>query len=216
MNRETVLEWIRENKIVIILRGVGKEKVLKLAEALYEGGIRLVEVTFDQKKQVSDRETAEIIGELVRHFGDRMAIGAGTVLTKEQVQLVHEAGGTFIISPDVCEEVIRETRALNMVSLPGALTPTEIMTAKRFGADMVKLFPAGEMGISYIKAVKAPLSEVELIAVGGINIENIRDYAKAGVSGFGISTGILKKDLLEAENYEGIQALAKAFTEAVR
>ncbi len=211
-----VLESIVENKFIVIVRGVEKEKLLPLTQAMYDGGIRLLEVTFDASGKVSDEETAENIRFLSEHFAGKMFIGAGTVLTKKQVELTHAAGGTFIISPNTDEEVIKRTRELEMVSMPGALTPTEIQRAHTLGASFVKLFPAGDLGPGYVKAVKAPLSHILLTAVGGINYDNIPDYIKAGVSGFGVGTNIVDKKLLAAGDYDGIRQLAERYVALVK
>ena len=148
-------------------------------------------------------------------FAGRMYIGAGTVLNEKQVELTKNAGGSFIISPNTKEAVIKKTVALDMVSMPGALTPTEIEAAHEYGADFVKLFPVANLGPDYVKAVKAPLSHIKLTAVGGINEENMPVYLKAGVSGFGIGTNIVDKKLVAQEDWTAVTALAKRFVEVV-
>ena len=183
---------------------------------MYAGGIRLLEITYSADKSVSDTDTAESIRALAEHFEGRMFIGAGTVLDETQVELTKKAGGMFIISPDVNENVIKKSVELGLVSMPGALTPTEITTANRAGADFVKLFPITSLGLDYVKAVRAPLSHVKLIAVGGIHDGNMKDYLKAGVCGFGIGSNIIDKKLIEAEDYNGITALAKKYVEAIK
>ena len=212
--KNTVIRAVEENKLIVIIRGVEKQKLIPLCEALHRGGVRLVEVTYPQGKDPA--ETADSISMLKKHFGDRMHIGAGTVLTEEQVTLTREAGGEFIISPNVCEAVIRKTCELGMVSMPGALTPTEIMAAHAAGADFVKLFPISTFGTEYIKAVRAPLSAVKLLAVGGVDLTNMEGYMKAGVSGFGIGSSITDKKMISEENFEGIEALAKEYVEKVK
>ncbi len=214
--RNKVIEVIENEKIIVIVRGVEKEKLLPLCEAMYEGGIRLLEVTFDASGKVSDEETAQNIRILSESFKDRMFIGAGTVLTQAQVQLVKNAGGSFIISPNADADVIKKTRELDMVSMPGALTPTEIQSAHLLGADFVKLFPATNFGPDYIKAVKAPLSHIKFTAVGGIDENNISDYIKVGVSGFGIGTNIVNKKMLLENDFAGITELAKKYVSAVK
>lgn len=211
-----VVESIIENKLIVIVRNVEKEKILPLAQAMYDGGIRLLEVTYDASKKISDAETAENIRILAEHFKEKMLIGAGTVLTTEQVELTHKAGGYFIISPNTDKAVIEKTRELGMVSMPGAVTPTEIQLAHTMGASFVKLFPAGDLGPGYVKAVKAPLSHIMLTAVGGINDTNIPDYIKAGVAGFGVGTNIVDKKMLAANDYDGIRELAKRYVEVVK
>ena len=124
--REDVIRAIEREKLIVIVRGIEREKLIPLAEAMYEGGVRLLEVTYSANGAVSDEDTAENIRMLCEHFGDRMYIGAGTVITPRQVKLTKEAGGQFIISPDTYKKVIKKTRKLDMVSMPGALTATEI------------------------------------------------------------------------------------------
>ena len=209
--RNQMIETILREKLIVIVRGIEKNELIPLAEALYDGGIRLMEITYSAGGGVSDDETAEQIHMLSSHMAGRMDIGAGTVLTEAQVQLTADAGGKFIISPDVCPDVIRRTRELGMVSIPGVLTPTEIQNAVRAGADFVKLFPASTFGVEYIKAIRAPLSNVRLLAVGGISLENIGSYRAAGVKGFGIGTGIVRKSLIDAGDFSAITALAKQY-----
>ncbi len=213
---EKIIEAIEKEKIIVIVRGTAKEKLIPLAQAMYDGGIRLLEVTFDATGKVSDEETAANIGALVEYFDGKMLIGAGTVLKTSQVELVAKAGGSFIISPNTDEQVIKKTRELGMVSMPGAVTPTEIQQAHNFGASFVKLFPAGNLGPDYVKAVRAPLSHIKLTAVGGIHDGNMVDYIKAGASGFGIGTNIVDKKLVEAEDYAGITALAEKYVAVLK
>ncbi len=213
--REQILKAIEDKKIITIVRGIKKEKLVPLAEAMYNGGIRLLEVTYDAKGIVTDEETAENIEILVNEFAGRMYIGAGTVITEKQVELTKKAGGSFIISPDSYENVIAKTRELEMVSMPGALTPTEIQAAHRFGADFVKLFPITNFGTEYVKAVKAPLSHIKLLAVGGINENNMAEYLKAGVSGFGVGSNIINKEFVLNNEFEKITELAKKYTESL-
>ena len=206
-----IKETILDKKIIVIVRGVESEKLIPLAEAMYDGGIRLLEITYSADSSVSDEDIAANIKALADHFGDRMYIGAGTVLTEKQVKLTKEAGGCFIISPDTNSDVIRKTKELDMVSMPGALTPTEIQKAHISGADFVKLFPITNMGVDYVKAVKAPLSHIKLLAVGGITENNMKEYIKAGVSGFGVGSNIIDKKMLAEEDYSGITALAEKY-----
>ena len=213
--RNKVIESVEKEKIVVIVRGDEKEKLIPLAEAMYEGGIRLLEITYDATGKTPDEETAANIEMLAKHFEGRMYIGAGTVIRPNQVELTAKAGGKFIISPDTNKAIIEKTRELGLVSMPGALTPTEIADAARFGADFVKLFPVNAFGTEYVKAVKAPLSHVKLLAVGGVDEKNIADYAKAGACGFGIGSNIVNKKLIEEGAFDKITELAKEFLAAL-
>ena len=156
--REEVIARVSREKIIAIVRGVGSEQCMNVAKALYAGGVRLMEVTYDQSRPESWGATAKAIGDIARAFGDKMLIGAGTVTEPALVDMTRDAGGLYVISPDTNTEVIKRTRELGLVSMPGALTPSEIMMAHRSGADFVKLFPAADMGPGYLKAVRAPLN----------------------------------------------------------
>ena len=215
MNKE-LLNSIDNEKLIVIVRGVAREDLIPLAEAMYEGGVRLLEITYSANGSTPDEETADRIKMLADHFAGKMYIGAGTVLTERQVELTHAAGGRFIISPDTNPTVIKKTCQLGLISMPGALTPTEIQTAHNAGAHYVKLFPIGNFGTSYVKAVKAPLSHIKMLAVGGIDLSNIADYKKAGISGFGIGTGITDKALIAAKDFAGITTLAKKYVKAIK
>lgn len=213
--KQEVISAIEKYKIIGILRGIPKDKLLQTAEALYAGGIRLLEITYHPDGCGSDADTAEQIGMLARHFAGRMFIGAGTVLTEKQVELTKEAGGLFCISPNTDEKVIEASNRLGLVSIPGGLTPTEIVNAHGWGADFVKLFPVSSLGPAYVKAVKAPLSHIKLLAVGGIEPANMEDYLKAGVCGFGIGSNIADKKLIGTGDWAGLTALAEKYTAVI-
>ncbi len=214
--RDNIISTIEKEKLVVIVRGVEKKKLIPLADAMYKGGIRLLEVTYSANGKITDEETAECIKILSENFKERMYIGAGTVLTEEQVQLTYEAGGKFIISPDTNEKVIAKTRELDLVSMPGALTSSEVQKAHVSGADFVKLFPVSNLGADYVKAVRAPLSHIKFLAVGGITMDNMADYLKAGVCGFGIGSNIVDKNLVDTNDYDAITALAEKYVNIVK
>ena len=214
--REMVIEWALREKLVAIVRGVESDKCLKVAQALYDGGIRLMEVTYDQKNPDSWKQTAQAIGDIAKAFEGKMLVGAGTVTSTELVELTHEAGGMFIISPDCNVDVIRRTRELGMVSMPGVLTPTEIMTAHNAGADIVKVFPISDLGVGYLKAVRAPISHVKMMVVGGINEKNIGQYLAAGAVGAGIGGNLANRAWIDAGEFDKITETAKALVQAVK
>ena len=214
--KERIINSILTHRLIVIVRGVASEQLIPLAEALYRGGVRLLEVTFCADRSRLDEEVAEDIRLLCEHFEDRMEIGAGTVLTEEQVELTHRAGGQFIISPEANEAVIRRTVELGMVSIPGALTPREVQLANAAGADFVKLFPVDTMGSSYVKAIRAPLSHIRLLAVGGINENNLQEYLSAGVIGIGVGGNLLNKKLLANNDFLSIEGLAAQYVERIK
>lgn len=213
LNRNEIIRDIEKNKIIVIMRGFTEDQLIRSVEAMEAGGIKLVEVTFDQSGATPDSETADKIRALKEHFGDRVRVGAGTVMTEKQTELAYNAGAEFIISPDSYEGVIRKTRELGMVSIPGVFTPTEAANAHRWGADFVKLFPYSELKISYLKALTVPLSHIKFLAVGGVDASNLTDYLAAGAKGVGVATAIADKKAIFAGDYDEITRRAKAFTD---
>lgn len=210
--RDRVIEEILRKKVIAIVRGIYGTDCLQLAQALHEGGVDLLEVTFDQKSKTEQQRTAETIRLLVEKLGDKMIFGAGTVTTPELVALAKSAGAAFIVSPDTCEEVIRATVEAGMVSVPGALTPTEVATAHRYGADFVKLFPAKQVGPGYFKAISAPLSHVRLLAVGSVDGSNIGEYLAAGAVGAGVGGCLFTKAWVAEGQWEKITEAARTLT----
>lgn len=209
--REAIIQKVLDKKIVAIVRGVYGQDALNLASALYAGGIELLEVTFDQSKPESLNRTSDTVKLLCRELGDKMYFGAGTVTTIEMLNLAKEAGAGFIVSPDCNPEVIKATVEAGMVSMPGAMTPTEILTAYRAGADFVKVFPTAGLGSAYIKAVRGPLNHIRLLAVGGVNEKNIADFLAAGCVGAGVGGNLVNKNWIANGEWDKITALAREF-----
>jgi 2-dehydro-3-deoxyphosphogluconate aldolase/(4S)-4-hydroxy-2-oxoglutarate aldolase len=214
--REEVIRRILDEKLIAIMRGMEESKILPLAQALHSGGIHLMEITFNQAKPDSFHTTARAIASIREAFGDRGFVGAGTVLTPVQAQMAADAGASFIVSPDVNADVIRVTRELGMVSLPGALTPTECVAAHSAGADFIKLFPLGNFGPAYLKAIKAPLSHLKFLGVGGISEKNAADFLAAGAAGFGVGGNLVNKEWIAAGQFDRITELAAAYVAAVK
>lgn len=214
--KNAIKNSIKENKLIAIVRGVEPETCVRIAQALYDGGFRLMEITYDQKHPETWESTAQTIGAVADAFAGRMYIGAGTVTCPELVELTHKYGGQFIISPDMNEAVIARTCELGMVSIPGALTPTEVTTAHRAGADFVKLFPAGVFGPGYIKAVKAPISHIDLLVVGGVNEDNVASFLAAGAIGAGIGGNLVNAAWVKAGQYEKITETARLLVDSVK
>ena len=196
--------------IVAIIRGFGPEICLRLAEAYVKGGINSVEVTFNQKSPETWKDTALAIKSIKSAFGGEIMVGAGTVLTEEQLGICEEAGGEFMVTPNVNPALIRRCVADGLVAMPGALTPSEVVEAYDAGAKYVKIFPAGSLGPGYIKAIKAPLSHIPLLAVGGIGPDNVADFIKAGCVGVGVGGNLTNKEWIAAGEWDKITAVAAA------
>ena len=211
-----VIEELKRTRLMVLARGVPKDVLLKAVAAIEEAGVTVFESTFDHRRADCVAENAEKIAALVAAYGERMAIGAGTVLSVEEVRAAHAAGATFIVSPDSDPDVIAETKRLGMASIPGAMTPTEIKRAWSLGADVVKVFPADDVGMHFFDNLRGPLPHIPLMATGGVNPHTIPEFLARGVVAVGTGITILRPDLVAARDYAGIRALAKTFQEACR
>lgn len=209
----SVQAYIEKHKVIAICRRVYGADLLRLAQALCEGGVKLIEVTFDQSDPQCLEKTTGSMRMLREHLTDAIRFGAGTVLTPEQVEATFRAGGEYIISPNTDPEVIAKTKELGMVSIPGAMTPTEILTAHKCGADFVKLFPASDLGLSYMKSISAPISHVKLLATGGVTEKNFADYLRAGFWGAGVSGRLCDRKLIAEGNFREITRRAMEFAQ---
>ena len=215
MNADEVISRINEEKIIVIVRKIYGENCKKLVEALFEGGIKILEFTFDQDHPEDWNKTVENINWVSRKY-KMMICGAGTVLTETQVRMAADAGAKLIISPDTNKNIIEKTKNLGLVSIPGAMSATEILTAYNYGADYIKVFPAAELGSGYIKAIKGPINHVPLMAVGGININNVKEYMNVGMAGVGIGGKLVQKNLIEEQKFDEIKQAAREFVQEVK
>lgn len=204
----STLSKILEHKIIAIIRGAHPNDVIKIAKALYAGGVRILEIT------MNSTEPLAVIKAVADKLGDKMIVGAGTILDAESAKQAVSAGAKFILSPIVDSEVINMAKSLGVISIPGAFTATEIYKAYKNGADIIKVFPA--ISPSYIKDIAGPLPLIKLLPTGGINIENIKEYKKAGAAGFGIGSALVdtKKEINE-EYLLQLTNKAQRFVEAI-
>lgn len=212
---ENLVQKILDSRVIAIVRGHSGEEIMQIADALLAGGVCCMEITYNAAKPETDEATADIVKKLNDIYGDRMQIGSGTVLTERQAELTHAAGGKFIISPNVNTAVIRKTKELGMVSIPGAYSPSECEEAHEAGADFIKLFPAVNLGVDYIKAITAPLSHIRFMVVGGITAENVREYIKAGAVGVGTGSDLIIKDAVYKGDFARITERAEKYISAV-
>lgn len=209
-------DFIAEHKIVAICRRIYGEDLKKLAAALLKGGIRMIEVTFDQQDPDCVSKSCAALRLLGEHYGETMLVGAGTVLSAEQVDAAFKAGAKYIVSPDVNPAVVKRTKELGLASMPGAMTPTEILAAHNCGADFVKLFPATTLGFKYIKDILAPITHVKLVATGGVTEENLAQYLDLGFAGAGISGRLTDKALIQSGNFDELTRRAEVFVRIAR
>ncbi len=204
-----IIKKVKDKKIIAIVRNVYGDDCRKLAQALFDGGIEFMEFTFDQQEAKNWERTCENIAMVRQKFAGKIDCGAGTVLTREQVRMANKAGARFIISPNCSKPVIEETVRLGMVSMPGAMTASEIICASEYGADFVKIFPIADLGANYIKAIRGPISHIPLLAVGGVNEKNIAEFLDAGADGVGVGGDLVNKKWIAAGEFQKITELAK-------
>ena len=208
-----LLHQVKQHRIIVAARGLRPADLLPTARALRAGGIRLLEITFDQASPTALADTPAAIRQVREAMGQEMLVGAGTVLTAGQARAAVQAGAQYLLTPNLDLGVIEAAHALGVPVVPGAFTPTEIAAAWNAGAALVKLFPAGCLGPSYIQAITAPLSHIPLLAMGGVGEENLLEYLSLPcMAGVGVGSNIAKKALVEAGDFEGLSALARRYT----
>lgn len=210
----SILEQIKKDRIIAIIRGIEQDKLLDTCHALYAGGIRMIEVTFNQASAIGNQETYEAIKSISKALGDKVCVGAGTVMTIEQVELAAKAHAKYMISPNMNRTIIKRSLELGTAPIPGVLTPTEIVDAYEAGAEAVKIFPIAKMGgVDYLRDITAPLNHIPLLAVGGVDMDTIGDYIEAGAMGVGLGSNLVDKALIRENRFEALTMLARKFVE---
>lgn len=206
----SLTEQLFKHKIVAIIRGVPEEKADDVAEALYQGGIRFMEVTMNTEG------AAGMIARWRKRYTSEMFIGAGTVLNEQMAREAVEAGAQFLISPNVDEGVIQCGLEAGVDLYPGATTATEIVKAWTLGAHVVKVFPAGSLGISYMKELQGPLSHIPMMATGGVSLDNMKAYAEAGSRAFGLGGSLVNRALIQEGDFKGLKEHAMQYAAAAQ
>ncbi|MBI1354028.1 MAG: bifunctional 4-hydroxy-2-oxoglutarate aldolase/2-dehydro-3-deoxy-phosphogluconate aldolase [Acidobacteria bacterium] len=209
MNRTATIGALLEVGVIPIIRTQSAETALQTARAVRRGGLRLLEVTMTVPGALG------VVEKLADEFGDDLLLGAGSVLDAETARACMLAGARFIVTPGLNVKTVEICNRYSVAALPGALTPTEVITAWEAGADMVKIFPADNMGgPAYIKALKAPLPQVLMAPTGGVDLDNMKDFFKAGASAVAVGSSLMNKKAIAEGNYQAIEALAKQFLDA--
>ncbi|MBD3921588.1 bifunctional 4-hydroxy-2-oxoglutarate aldolase/2-dehydro-3-deoxy-phosphogluconate aldolase [Paenibacillus sp. PR3] len=204
-----LLDMLHQHKIVAILRGIEAQNADRAAQAIIDGGVRLLEVTMN-----TEGATA-IINQWRTKFGDGEArIGAGTVLDVEMAREAVAAGAQFLISPNLDEEVIAYGVERGISVWPGCMTPTEIVRAWKAGAEAVKVFPMASLGVKYLAEIRAPLNNIPMLATGGVDIDNIGDYFRAGACAVGMGSKLVNLDWIRGGEYDRVTERVRQFVEA--
>ncbi|TVY06703.1 bifunctional 4-hydroxy-2-oxoglutarate aldolase/2-dehydro-3-deoxy-phosphogluconate aldolase [Paenibacillus cremeus] len=207
MNKEQGMKLIEAVRIVAIVRGVEEQHILSLAEALKDGGIPVMEVTLNTEGALG------MIEKLQEAYGDTMYIGAGTVLDVEDAKQALDAGASYLVTPNTDEDVIRYAVERGAPIFPGAMTPTEVVKAHKAGATAVKIFPGASLGIGYLKELMGPLNHIPMMAVGGVNEENIAEFMRIGCFGVGIGGSLVNLKEIAAGNFGWVREKAARLVE---
>jgi len=209
--REKVLSRLREVGVVPIVRVSNSGDAFKAVEAVVAGGVSVVEITMGVPNAL------RVMEQVVEQFGERVLLGAGTVLDSETCRAALLAGAEFIVTPSLDVRVIGTSRRYSKACIPGALTPTEIVTAWQAGADMVKVFPCGPVGgPNYLRSLRGPLPQIDFVPTGGVDLETTPDYIRAGAAAVAVGGELISRKALQEGQMEVITANARKFVEAVR
>ncbi len=210
MDKQTVLSFIRDVGIVPVVRTSSAESAVKAIEAIYAGGIRAAEITMTVPGAVQALER------VADQFGDKIVLGAGTVLDAESARICMLAGAEFFVTPSLKLSTVEMVKRYGKVMMPGALTPTEVLTAWEHGADIVKVFPCGNVGgPKYIKALKAPFPQIEMIPTGGVNLQTAGEFLKAGACAVAVGAELVDSQTIKEGKFEVFTQRAKAFLEVI-
>jgi 2-dehydro-3-deoxyphosphogluconate aldolase/(4S)-4-hydroxy-2-oxoglutarate aldolase len=207
MSRHEDLQRVLKTGLVAIIRANSGEQLVPVARALYEGGIDVIEVTFTVPNAV------DVLAAVKKELGKQILLGAGTVLDPETARTALLAGAQFLVSPTVNLDVIKLATRYDKLIMPGAYTPTEILTAWEAGADVIKVFPADIGGPPYLKALKGPLPQVRLMPTGGVNLQTLPEFIKAGACAVGLGSSLVEKDAVERGDVSRIRDLARQYVE---
>jgi 2-dehydro-3-deoxyphosphogluconate aldolase/(4S)-4-hydroxy-2-oxoglutarate aldolase len=211
MKKDAILSAILEIGIVPVVRTESADGAIKAIDAIHRGGIRVAEITMTVPGAIRALE------KVADKFGDQIVLGAGTVLDPETARACMLAGAQFFVTPNLNLATIEMCKRYSKVITPGALTPTEVVTAWQAGGDAIKIFPCSAVGgAKYIKALKAPFPQIEMIPTGGVNLETIGDFLRAGACAVAVGGELIDSANIRAENYEVFEERAKQFLEAVR
>ena len=205
-----VLENMGKHKIVAIVRLDDLSTARHITEALVEGGIRAIEFT------LTNSDAVPTIAAMRKSVDERVAIGAGSVTTSDQVRAVADAGAQFVVSPVSKRDVITACAERNLPAMPGAFTPTEIQQAWEWGASVVKVFPANYLGVRYIKDVKAPLPHLRLMPTGGVNADNIREFLDLGAFAVGVGSSLINNDAVADRDWKRLRENAQRYARQIR
>ncbi|MGI6148021.1 MAG: bifunctional 4-hydroxy-2-oxoglutarate aldolase/2-dehydro-3-deoxy-phosphogluconate aldolase [Firmicutes bacterium] len=210
MKKAECLQAVKESGVVAVIRAGGPDELLQITRALNKGGVRALEITMTSPGAIETIKTA------VEELGDEAIIGVGSVLDAETARMAILAGAQFVVSPVFKPELVAMCKRYSKVCIPGAFTPTEILTAWEAGADVIKIFPATKLGPGFIKDLKGPMPQIEVTPTGGVTLENTAEFIKAGAAFVGVGSALVDKKLVAEQNWDALSELAAKFAAAAK
>ena len=209
MSRKEIVDKIIELKAVAVIRMEDPSKLIKVAEAIYDGGVKAIEITMTVPNAI------EAIALASREIGNKVLIGVGSILDSEMAQKAIDAGAQFVVSPIFKKEIIEKSHKNNIPAMPGTFSPTEVQLAYEAGADIVKLFPADVLGMPFIKGIKAPMPHLKIMPTGGVSLTNAGEWLKSGACAVGVGSALIDRQAILEENYTVLTRKAEQIMESI-
>ena len=210
MTKQEILKTVFDEKVVAVVRVDDSDKLKKVINAIYEGGVKIIEITMTVPNAIS------MIEKMSAEFGDKVLIGVGSVIDKQTAEDAIKAGANYVVSPATKKEVVETVLKLDKPMMPGAFTPTEALNAYEMGADIVKIFPADVLGMNFFKGVLAPMPHLKLMPTGGVSLTNAGDWLKAGACAVGVGSALIEKAAIKNEDYAKLTSNAKTIIETIK
>jgi len=210
MDREEIVTKIIELKAVAVIRMDDPSKLIKVAEAIYDGGVKAIEITMTVPNAI------ETIALASKEIGDKVLIGVGSILNAQMAQKAIDAGAQYVVSPIFKREIIEQSHLNDIPAMPGTFTPTEVQSAYELGADIVKIFPADVLGMAFIKGIKAPMPHLKVMPTGGVSLTNAGEWLKAGACAVGVGSALIDKEAIRVDNYSKLSDNAKQIMESIK
>ena len=209
MSRQDIVDKIFELKAVAVIRMEDPSKLIKVAEAIHDGGVKAIEITMTVPNAI------ETIALASKEIGDKVLIGVGSILTPEMAQKAIDAGAQYVVSPIFKKEIIEQSHKNDIPAMPGTFTPTEAQLAWEAGADIIKIFPADILGMAFIKGIKAPMPHLKVMPTGGVSLTNAGEWLKAGACAVGVGSALIDKQAILEDNYCVLTKNAEQIMESI-
>lgn len=210
MTKQEVLKKIFDEKVVAVVRVDDSDKLKNVIEAVYQGGVKIIEITMTVPNAIS------MIEKMKNEFGEKVLIGVGSVIDKQTAEVAISAGANYVVSPVTIRDVVETVVKYDKAMMPGAFTPTEITNAMEMGADIVKIFPADVLGMNFFKGILAPMPHLKLMPTGGVSLTNADEWLKAGACAVGVGSALMDKSAIKNRDYAKLTSNARTIVATIK